>query len=39
MGNSFLTLREKTRLRVFENRALKMVCGPERDDGTGEWRR
>jgi len=26
------TLREEGRLRVFENRALKMIFGPERDE-------
>jgi len=34
-----LTLREKRRLRVFENRVLKRVFGPKRDDVTGEWRK
>ena len=32
-----LTLREERRLRVFENRVLK-VFGPKRDEVTGEWR-
>jgi hypothetical protein len=31
-------MREKCRLRVFENRALRRIYGPEGDDITGEWR-
>jgi hypothetical protein len=27
------------RLRVFENRVLRRIFGPKRDDVTGEWRR
>jgi hypothetical protein len=34
-----LTLREEHRLRVFENRVLKRIFGPERDEVTGEWRK
>ena len=34
-----LTLREERRLRVFENRVLRRICGPRRDEVTGEWRR
>jgi hypothetical protein len=34
-----LTLREKQRLRVFENRVLRRIFEPKRDDATGEWRR
>jgi hypothetical protein len=34
-----LTLREECRLRVFENRVLKRVFGPKRNEVTGEWRR
>ena len=34
-----LTLREELRLRVFENRVLKRIFGPKRDDVTGEWRK
>jgi hypothetical protein len=33
-----LTLREERRLKVFENRVLRRVFGPKRDDVTGEWR-
>jgi len=32
-----LILREERRLRVFENRALRRIFGPRRDDVTGEW--
>ena len=34
-----LTLREGRRLRVFENRVLRRVFGPKRDEVTGEWRK
>jgi hypothetical protein len=34
-----LTLSEEHRLRVFENRLLRMIFGPKRDGITGEWRR
>src|SRR5215470_4129506 len=34
-----LTLREEQRLRVFENRVLRRIFGPKRDEVTGEWRR
>src|SRR5215468_10600335 len=34
-----LTLREERRLRVFENRVLRSVFGPKRDEVTGEWRK
>ena len=33
-----LTLREEHRLRVFENRVLR-IFGPKRDGVTGEWRK
>jgi hypothetical protein len=32
-------LREKCKLRVFENRVLRRIFGPKRDEVTGEWRR
>jgi len=34
-------LREKRRLRVFENRVLRSIFGPKRDEVglTGEWRK
>jgi hypothetical protein len=31
-----LTLREGHRLRAFENRALRRIFGPKRDEVTGE---
>jgi len=34
-----LTLREEHRLRVFENRLLRRIFGPKRDEVTGEWRK
>jgi len=34
-----LPLREERRLRVFENRVLRRVFGPRRDEVTGEWRK
>jgi len=34
-----LTLKEERRLRVFENRLLRRVFGPKRDEVTGEWRK
>jgi hypothetical protein len=34
-----LTLREESRLRVFENKVLRRIFGPKRDEVTGEWRR
>jgi len=34
-----LTLREERRLRVFENRLLRRIFGPKRDEVTGEWRK
>jgi hypothetical protein len=34
-----LTLRVEHRLRVFENRVLRRVFGPKRDEVTGEWRK
>jgi hypothetical protein len=33
------TLREECRLRVFENRVLRRIFGPKRDEVTGEWRK
>ena len=34
-----LTLREERRLRVFENRVLRRVFEPKRDEVTVEWRK
>ena len=33
------TLREERKLRVFENMVLRRIFGPRRDEVTGEWRR
>jgi hypothetical protein len=35
--NWSLTLREEQRLRVFENRVLRRIFGPKRDEETGDW--
>ena len=32
-------MREEFRLRVFENRVLRRICRPKRDEVRGEWRR
>jgi hypothetical protein len=32
-------LREECRLRVFDNKVLRRIFGPKRDEVTGEWRR
>jgi hypothetical protein len=34
-----LTLWERHRLRVFENRALRRIFGLKRDEVTGDWRK
>jgi hypothetical protein len=34
-----LTLREEHRLRLLENRVLRRIFGPKRDEVTGEWRK
>ncbi|KAJ4446884.1 hypothetical protein ANN_13584 [Periplaneta americana] len=34
-----LTLREEHRLRVFENKVLRIIFGAKRDEVTGEWRK
>jgi hypothetical protein len=31
------TLREEHRLRVFENKVLRKIFGPQRDDVMGGW--
>jgi hypothetical protein len=36
---SSLTLKEEHRLRVFENRVLRRIFGPKRDEVTGVWRK
>jgi hypothetical protein len=33
-----LTLREECRLSVSENKVLRRIFGPKRDEVTGEWR-
>jgi hypothetical protein len=33
-----LTLREEHRLKVFENRVLRKIFKPKRDEVTGGWR-
>ena len=33
-----LTLREKHRLRVFENKVLRRIFGAKKDEITGTWR-
>jgi hypothetical protein len=34
-----LTLREEHGLRVFENKVLRRIFGPKRDEETGGWRK
>jgi PAS domain-containing protein len=34
-----LSLREEQRLRVFENRMLRRIFGPKREEVEGRWRR
>jgi hypothetical protein len=34
-----LTLRKEHRLRMFENRVLRTIFGPKRDEVTGGWRK
>jgi hypothetical protein len=34
-----LTLREEHRLRAFENKVLRRIFGPKKDEVTGEWRK
>ena len=36
--NWSLTLREEPRLWVLENRMLRGIFGPKRDEVTGEWK-
>jgi len=39
MCNWSLTFGEERRLRVCENRVLRRIFGPKRDEVTGEWRK
>jgi hypothetical protein len=32
-------MREECKLRVFENRVLRRIFGPKRDEVTGKWRK
>jgi hypothetical protein len=34
-----LTLREKSKLKVFENRVLRRIFGPKRNEVTRGWRK
>jgi len=34
-----LALKEERRLKVFEDRVLRRIFGPKRDEVTGEWRK
>jgi hypothetical protein len=34
-----LIIRKESRLKVFENRVLRRVFGPKRDEVTGEWKK
>ena len=34
-----LTLRKEYRLRAYENRVLRRIFGPRREEVTGEWRK
>jgi hypothetical protein len=38
-GTSSLTLGEEHRLKVFKNRMLKRMCGPQREKVAGGWKR
>ena len=38
-GTWSLTLMEERRVKVFENRVLRRIFGPKRDEVTGEWRK
>jgi hypothetical protein len=34
-----VTVREENRLRLFENRVLRRIFGPKREEVVGGWRR
>jgi hypothetical protein len=35
----YLTFREEHKLRMFENRVLRRICGLKKDEVPGEWRK
>jgi len=35
----YISLRKERRLRMSENRVLRKIFGPKRDEVTGEWRK
>jgi len=37
LGNGSLILRKEGSLRVFENKVLRRIFGPKRNEVTGEW--
>jgi hypothetical protein len=37
VGAWHFILREENRLRAFEERALRRIFGPKREDTTGDW--
>ena len=37
--DSYFEGREKVASTLFENKVLRKIFGPKRDDQTGEWRR
>jgi hypothetical protein len=37
--NLVSNIKREHRLRVFENRALRRIFGPKRDEVTGDWRK
>jgi hypothetical protein len=39
VSNLVSHIEEECRLRIFENRVLRRIFGPKRDEVTGEWRR
>jgi hypothetical protein len=39
MGVKLGIVREEHGLRVFENRVLRRILGPKKDEVTGEWRK
>ena len=34
-----VTFRAERRLRMFENRVMRKIFGPNSNEGTGEWRK